>query len=388
MAASNPHRPVLLFALFRNDPPGQMTGGTRSNLEIITRLRHFQPIVLTNLDDAFAQAVRDAGIEVRLLPFTDPGKGFGKASILGRLRGLRDVVRTNLAIARIARQTGAWAVQVDEVQAYLAFIGARLARTRLLIYVRNGLPDRPLRARYRIPMAGASAIFCLSREMTAILGRRLPQAAAARLRQHYNAVTMEASSQPMSPGERTAFRTRAGWPPNAVVVLVVGFVDARKRQAEFLRTLATAPDPRLHVAIVGPPKDQAEWDAAHETVQRHRLSVSFHGYQADVTPWYQAADILALPSSAEGVPRAVLEGAAAGLPAVAFDIPGCREAILQGQTGLLAASMTGFVAALSRLAGSEPERQAMGLAGRKHVLDLFEASGNVRRLEALYKELP
>lgn len=171
------------------------------------------------------------------------------------------------------------------------------------------------------------------------------------------------------------------------MVVIVGFVDARKRQAEFLEALAAQPNSRIHVAIVGPSKDEAEWNRCHKVVRQNNMSVTFHGYQSDVRPWYRAADVVALPSSAEGVPRAILEGAAACLPAVAFDIPGCREAIVNGRTGLLVASMSDMVAAVSKLAASPEQRQLMGTAGRSHILACFEASRNVKRLEDLYLEM-
>lgn len=364
-----------------------MTGGTRSNLEIVTRLRRFRPVVITNIEDEFVQRARAAGATVQLVRFGDPGKGFRGSSLGRKLMRAWDVVRTNLLVARIARRERAWAVQVDEVQAYLAFIGARLAGSRLLIYVRNGLPDRPLRARYRIPMLCAAHILCLSREMASMLSRRLPGRFGGRIHQHYNAVAMDSLGSAPAGWDRRAFRRAAGWPDDAVVVVLVGFVDARKRQAGFLEALAADPIRGVHVAIVGPSKDEKEWARCHELVRQHGLPVTFHGYQADVAPWYRAADVVALPSSAEGVPRAILEGAGAGLPAVAFDIPGCREAILNGRTGLLVASMSEFIAAVSSLVGSPELRSRLGDAGRIHTLESFEAGRNVERLEDLYLTL-
>jgi glycosyltransferase involved in cell wall biosynthesis len=46
------------------------------------------------------------------------------------------------------------------------------------------------------------------------------------------------------------------------------------------------------------------------------------------------SDIFVLPSLAEGLPGALIEAMAAGLPCIASDIPGNRELVLDGQTGL------------------------------------------------------
>src|SRR5207248_10628700 len=47
------------------------------------------------------------------------------------------------------------------------------------------------------------------------------------------------------------------------------------------------------------------------------------------------ADVLVLPSYREGVPRSLIEGMAAGRPAVATDVRGCRELVTEGETGWL-----------------------------------------------------
>ena len=65
--------------------------------------------------------------------------------------------------------------------------------------------------------------------------------------------------------------------------------------------------------------------------------VEYLGEQADVRPWLQEAHVLVLPSYREGMPRTVLEAAAMGRPAIVSDVPGCREAVLPGETGWMCA---------------------------------------------------
>ena len=61
----------------------------------------------------------------------------------------------------------------------------------------------------------------------------------------------------------------------------------------------------------------------------------FHGFQTDPLPYYAAADCVVLPSYHEGMSNVLLEAAAAGRPVITSDIPGCREAVDDGSTGLL-----------------------------------------------------
>ena len=63
--------------------------------------------------------------------------------------------------------------------------------------------------------------------------------------------------------------------------------------------------------------------------------VKFHGFQTDPRPFYQSSDCVVMPSYHEGMSNVNLEAAATGRPVIATDIPGCREAIEEGMSGLL-----------------------------------------------------
>src|SRR5207245_10998774 len=66
--------------------------------------------------------------------------------------------------------------------------------------------------------------------------------------------------------------------------------------------------------------------------------IAWLGPVADVRAVWRRAAIALLPSTyGEGVPKALLEAAACGRPLIAADVPGCREAVRPGETGLLVA---------------------------------------------------
>lgn len=111
-------------------------------------------------------------------------------------------------------------------------------------------------------------------------------------------------------------------------------------------------------------------DAYKETVDALVAEgvITFHGFQTDVHPYYQAADCVVLPSYHEGMSNVLLEGAASGRALIASDIPGCREAVRDGVTGFLCPPQDtdGLTAAMERFARLTFAEQAqMGLAGRK-----------------------
>ena len=61
----------------------------------------------------------------------------------------------------------------------------------------------------------------------------------------------------------------------------------------------------------------------------------FHGFQSEPRPYYATADCIVLPSYHEGMSNVLLEAAATGRPVITSDIHGCKEAVNDGQTGLL-----------------------------------------------------
>jgi galacturonosyltransferase len=114
----------------------------------------------------------------------------------------------------------------------------------------------------------------------------------------------------------------------------------------------------------------------------------YHGYQVDVRPFIEQAHCFVLPSYHEGMANTNLECAAMGRPVITSNIPGCREAVVDGKSGLLcdAKDADSLYHAMSRfLKLSAQERENMGLAGRQHMEEVFDkcrvVTETVRHLE-------
>ncbi|ABI57681.1 glycosyltransferase family 4 protein [Alkalilimnicola ehrlichii MLHE-1] len=96
------------------------------------------------------------------------------------------------------------------------------------------------------------------------------------------------------------------------------------------------PDTRF--LLVGPHGASNRTAIPEEEVRawQARGVVEYLGEQEDVRPFIRQSHILVLPSYREGMPRTVLEAAAMGRPAIVSDVPGCRHAVVDGETGWLA----------------------------------------------------
>jgi glycosyltransferase involved in cell wall biosynthesis len=100
----------------------------------------------------------------------------------------------------------------------------------------------------------------------------------------------------------------------------------------------------------------------------------WRGAVADIREVWRRAAIAVLPSSyGEGVPKALLEAASCARPVVASDMPGCREVVVPGETGLLVppGDVAALAAAVARLAADPDLRRRMGEAGRARAVAEF-----------------
>jgi len=105
---------------------------------------------------------------------------------------------------------------------------------------------------------------------------------------------------------------------------------------------------------------------------------------------WRRASIALLPSSyGEGVPLALIEAAACARPIVATDMPGCREIVRPGLTGVLVppGDVARLAAAIAALARDPARRRAMGIAGRHLVEQEFAEAIVTRETVALYRTL-
>ncbi|MBJ7533230.1 glycosyltransferase family 4 protein [Rhodomicrobium vannielii ATCC 17100] len=103
--------------------------------------------------------------------------------------------------------------------------------------------------------------------------------------------------------------------------------------------------------------------------------IDFLGQADDVRPHIAAADCVVLPSYREGTPRTLLEAAALGKPIVATDVPGCREVVDDGETGLLCRvrDAEDLAAKMNEIIDMGHERRlAMGQAGRAKMERQFD----------------
>ncbi len=137
------------------------------------------------------------------------------------------------------------------------------------------------------------------------------------------------------------------------------------------------------------PENPASLDVATLNAWHEGQVVEWWGRREDMPEVFAQADIVCLPSYREGLPKVLLEAAASACARVATDVPGCREAVIDGEDGLLVPprDVLSLAAALRRLLDDEPLRIALARRGRERVEQEFSDDIVVQQTMAVYREI-
>lgn len=149
---------------------------------------------------------------------------------------------------------------------------------------------------------------------------------------------------------------------------VLEFVEAARQ------VKAQAPHARFQLLGAVDAENRTAIDAATVQGWVDEGLIEYLGTATDVRPYITAAACVVLPSYREGAPRTLIEAAATARPLIATDVPGCRDIVEAGVTGLLCApknaeSLAGTC--MHFLSLSPETRAAMGVAGRKRLEDHY-----------------
>ena len=143
----------------------------------------------------------------------------------------------------------------------------------------------------------------------------------------------------------------------------------------------------FHLDLVGFQEEQ--WQQRLENLRKAGVCTD-HGFQPDPRPFYEMAHCVVLPSYHEGMSNVLLEAGATGRPVITSDIPGCREAVDNGSTGLTCppADVRGLKNVIREfLALPRESRREMGERGRRKMESEFDRNQVVARtLDAIFQE--
>jgi glycosyltransferase involved in cell wall biosynthesis len=184
--------------------------------------------------------------------------------------------------------------------------------------------------------------------------------------------------------------------PEPAGTVAIGFVG-RLLEDKGIRTLVEAhrllrqrgSDTELLIAGTPDPANPASVTEAEAAAFGREPGIAWLGHVDDIAALWARAAIAVLPSRREGLPLSLLEAAACGRPMIATDVPGCREIVRPGETGLLVPpdDAAALADAISTLAAAPELRARYGAAARRLAVERFAAESIGRQTVELYRRL-
>jgi glycosyltransferase involved in cell wall biosynthesis len=185
------------------------------------------------------------------------------------------------------------------------------------------------------------------------------------------------SPEPPAPPVKLAVVSRM-IAPKGIAEAVEAVRQARTAGAPVELDLFGEPDPANPLSI--PSEILREW--------ARQPGIRWHGRTEDVARVWRGHHIaLFLSTYREGLPRTIVEAAAAGRPIIACAIPGCRDLVRDGQEGILVdpGDTAAAAGAIARLADDAALRQKMGRDANRRFLDGFTESAVTGVVARLYR---
>jgi glycosyltransferase involved in cell wall biosynthesis len=263
---------------------------------------------------------------------------------------------------------------------------ALISRTPAIstIHGRHWVVDR-LRRRvaYRVLRALGIPVVAVSRDLAGFLEQRLGLA-PGRLEVVHNGIPIEpALGTEERAARRAALRSELGVPPKLPLLIAVGNLYPVKDHATLLRALSLLPDAWLAIAGRGGEEENLRRLARELGIAER---VHLLGLRDDIPRLLAAGDVFVQPSRSEGLPLAVLEAMAQGIPVVATDVGGVGEAVSDAETGYLVrpGDPAGLATAVGRILDSPDRGAALAAAANARVREEFSVEHMLARYRELY----
>lgn len=356
---------------------GQLApGGFERQLSVLlahTDQKEFEPrVAVWRTGGMFEAEIRRLGIPMD----AHDGKG------LARLLWLRNLLRTHQTDVVYA-----WGASPDIYATLASLIGGC---RRVVVHDGTqaaGLPWR-VRAAHRLLRSRVAAIIANSekrtRELRQDLGKR---ATAVRIFVVPNGVAIPDSIS--SPADAAILRTQLDLPAGPIVGSV-GRLDRPKNQGAILDAVARLRQSGIEASVVlvgdGPQRESLQAQARELGLAARTRLV---GEQSDVDAYLRGFTVFAFPTLLEGMPNALQEALAHGLPTVASDVGDVSRLLDEGRAGILIAPNDGdaLAMALERLLRNPGEAQQLGERGRAHMANHYSIGSFVGAVHAVFRDV-
>jgi glycosyltransferase involved in cell wall biosynthesis len=352
------------------------SGGQESLWHLVSRLdrRDFRPIVVLPHAGSLSERLLEHRVDVRLieLPRIAPSN-------------ILKIIQAERRLLSLIDQEGVDILHTDGPRNTIyAGLAGRLKEKPVIWHVRSSTADRYDRILSRLCSKIILVANCLASRF------QFP-----RQRQKLITIHNGVDVNHFAPGSARrvsiqGFRFR----PDDIIITVSARVEERKGQRYLIEACTQLRHllPRLHILCAGKIVDQAYHQACIQRACELKVidNVHFLGHVENVRQLLQDTDVFVLPSiEGEAFPRSVLEAMSSGIPVVATDCGGTREAVENDVCGFMVQPQdsTAMARRIAILSEDSALRSRMGRAGRKIAVERFGIERNVARTVEVYREI-
>ena len=339
-----------------------------------------------------------AGSEPECLAGLDPARIVHMPELVRDPHPIKDVIAL-LRLASVVRRGGYQIVHTHTAKAgFLGRLAAALAGTPVIIHTVHGVTFHDHLPRWqrwfyltleRIAARFTHQFVTVGEDVKAIYLRHgigEPEAYET----IYSCMPLDEylEAGDMSDLERARVRQELGLESRHQVVAMAARLEARKGHAYLFEAVSRLRPrhPDLRVLILGDGADRASLERQVKELGLGDI-VRFLGHRLDLPRVLAASDISVLTSLWEGLPRVLVQSAAAGKPILTFDVEGAWEVVRDGQNGFIVPTrdVTAFAERLEQMLRDRSRSHAMGRSGRARVSQEWTVETMLDRLDLLYR---
>ena len=392
--------PKILFAVFQTE--NRANGGVQSISHVIDSINS-KCVVVTQMETTTNERWRGNGHLVEVFRLTySIGDDFKKSSISKKLVRLWSILSTNWKTIRLIRKHKLDVLHCNDPAPYWHVVpAARLTGTPVVLNLRDTISanENVSVTKYSRKFRYSDLVLVLSNEMADFYQKLVGQTAinklSVQLRVIYSIVNFNRMTK-ADLAERNDIRVGLGIPDSTFAIGYVAAFNDKKNQLEFIRKAGSALRERVRdakVYFIGdfcPEESHYASQCLAETAERNlQQNLVFVGFSESIEKWYQALDLVIVPTRKEGMARCMIESLACGTPVVSFDVCSAKEILKDNDCGCVVkqGDYQSFVEAIERIARDPAERLRLGCNGCLAAKKFFQKPDIIRRYTNVYRGL-
>lgn len=373
--------------------------------EVVRTLVEYQasdtckPIVCTFKDGPLRQNIQELGITVEVLP----GRNY---SILAFPFFVLDMIRIWKSLAKLINKYDVHVVQTHLLKSldFLVLLLLYTTRLRVVLWTFHNssfelTADKLPRFKWLLKAKNYSHRLLYKNASRLVSGfiavsDKVEKAMVQTIGPIQNKITVICNGVDVKryqkPVDKAQVRSQLGLKTDAQLIATVATLKEQKGHCYLVQALASiAPRyPDLHALFIGDGELKEQLQAQVQSLNLG-AQVHFLGNRSDVPELLAASDLFVLPSLWEGLPMALLEAMATGLPIVATEVSGTVQTMIPGETGILTppGDSQQLAQAIEQLISDPAQAQRLSTAARQRVEAEFSAQKQADEHLALYQHL-